>query len=151
MSDSRLAEIMREPQRAVPRCAYAFGSMSVQEAWRVDAAAHLRPGETIQAVIPAQTSYPHPVLIASFYGMWRRTSRLVIATNERILIFRRTASGVLAELLAERPRDITIGPPHALFVFYRTNVLGERLYIHRRWFKDVRAADAAIAAHDSLS
>lgn len=125
--------------------------MSVQDAWRVDAAAHLRPGETIQAVIPGQASFGHPVLIASLYGMWRRTSRLVVASDQRILIFRRTASGALAELLAERPREIAIGPPHALFVFYRTNVLGERLYIHRRWFKDVRAADAAIAGHDRRS
>ncbi|HEY1778290.1 MAG TPA: hypothetical protein VGG41_19195 [Solirubrobacteraceae bacterium] len=119
--------------------------MAIRDTWRADASTHLQPGESIQAVVPAQTSYPHPVLVASLYGIARRTARLVIATNERILIFRRTASGALGELLEERPRDIVIGPPRAVFVFYSTTALGERLYIHRRWWNDIRAADEASA------
>ncbi len=118
--------------------------MGVRETWQADASPYLRPGESIQAVIPGQTSFPHPVLIAGLYGIARRTARLVVATNERILIFRRTSSGALDEYLGERPRNTLIGPPHSRFVFYRTSALGERLYIHRRWFNDVRAADTAI-------
>ena len=83
--------------------------------------------------------------------MLRRASRLVVATDQRILIFRPNPDGRAGELLGERPRTIVIGPPHALFVFYRTNVVGERLYIHRRWFKNVRAADGAIAGQDGRS
>jgi len=138
------AAFTREQQRE-PRCCVRCRPVDIRETWRADATSHLRPGESIQAVIPGQTSFPHPVLIASVYGMVRRTARLVVATNERILIFRRTSSGALDEYLGERPRGTRIGPPHSLFVFYRTNALGERLYVHRRWFKDVRAADAAIA------
>lgn len=120
--------------------------MDPRESWRAAANPYLHAGELIQAVIPAQASFPHPVMIATVYGMLRHTARLVVATNERILIFRRTSTGALGDFVEERGRDIEIGPPRAKFVFYHTNRLGERLYIHRRWFKDVRVADSARTA-----
>ena len=120
-------------------------AMGIQETWRVDAGRYLRPDEGIEAVIPAEAIFPNPVPIATIVIALRGASRLVVATNQRILIFRRGFFGALGDLLDERPRHVAIGPPHAPFVFFRAEALGERLYIHRRWFKDVRAADAAIA------
>ena len=118
--------------------------MGARDTWRAAAGPYLRPGEEIQAVIPAEALFPNPVPVATVILMLRRASRLVIATNQRILIFRRTNMGALGAPLGERSRDIATGPPHSIFVHYRTKALGDRLYIHRRWFNDVKAADAAL-------
>jgi hypothetical protein len=37
------------------------------------------------------------------------------------------------------PRQTLIGPAHGLW--YRVDSLGERLYINKRFHKDIRAAD----------
>jgi hypothetical protein len=43
------------------------------------------------------------------------------------------------EILRELPRQTLIGPAHGLW--YRVDSLGERLYINKRFHKDIRAAD----------
>jgi hypothetical protein len=46
--------------------------------------------------------------------------------------------------LAELPHQTLIGPAHGLW--YRTNALGQRLYINYRFQKDVAAADDGASA-----
>jgi hypothetical protein len=48
------------------------------------------------------------------------------------------------QVLRELPRNIRIGPPSGLW--WRCVSLGERLYIHKRFHKDVNAADGVPAA-----
>jgi len=75
----------------------------------------------------------------------RHAMRVVVVTNERILIFRvRWRNGAIEEFLTDGPRETVIGPPHSLYMYYRTDALGERLWINRRWFKDVTAVDALL-------
>jgi hypothetical protein len=50
----------------------------------------------------------------------------------------------IKEVLRELPRSTRIGPPSGLW--YKTEVLGERMYINKRFHKDVEAADQAVAA-----
>ncbi len=50
--------------------------------------------------------------------------------------------GSIQELLAELPRRTRIGP--ASGIWHRTDVFGERLYIQRRWHREVQAADDAL-------
>jgi hypothetical protein len=45
----------------------------------------------------------------------------------------------IKEILRELPRQTLIGPAHGLW--YRVDSLGERLYINKRFHKDIRAAD----------
>ncbi len=47
----------------------------------------------------------------------------------------------MKRVLRELPRAITIGPAHGLW--YRFDSLGEKMYVNRRFFKDVEAADGA--------
>jgi hypothetical protein len=68
---------------------------------------------------------------------------VVVVTDRRILVFQagRLRAVVIKALLREVPRATQIGPPHGLW--YRTDVLGEKLFIHKRFAKDITEADAA--------
>jgi len=52
---------------------------------------------------------------------------------------RHATAAVVNEVLAELPRSTTIGEPHGLW--WKCETLGEKLYINKRFHKDVRAAD----------
>ncbi len=98
-------------------------------------------------MFPAVASFPEPLLIGISVAGLRRAMRLVVVTDQRIVIFRVSWwNGAITDLLVERPRDTVIGPPHSLWMWYRTTVLGECLWIARRWFTDVKAADVELRA-----
>jgi hypothetical protein len=117
--------------------------MAIREKIRTNAAPVLEPGETIQAVIPAQTQSQWFALISYWIIILSNAYRVIVVTDRRILVcrsgrFRMTpVNGVLRQL----PRSTPIGPASGLW--YRTDHLGERLYISKRFFKDVVAADAS--------
>ncbi|MGK2957413.1 MAG: hypothetical protein ACSLFB_03225 [Acidimicrobiales bacterium] len=46
----------------------------------------------------------------------------------------------IKEVMTELPRNTNIGPASGLW--YRCSTLGERLYIHKRFHKDVVLADS---------
>ena len=48
-------------------------------------------------------------------------------------------SGTPKRLLRELPRATRIGPASGLW--YRTEALGERIYVHKRFHKDIEIAD----------
>ena len=69
---------------------------------------------------------------------------VVVVTDERILVCRsgRVRMSPVKGVIRELPRDTPIGPPSGLW--WRCETLGERLYIHKRFHKDVTAADAVL-------
>ena len=116
-------------------------------ALRDSAAAYLRPGETVQAVLGAQTASPLLAAVSGvflFLGLNRY--RIVAVTPQRVLILdagrasMKTARGVVAEL----PRSTRLGPPSGLWQMIPA--AGENLRVHRRFFKDIETADATFAA-----
>jgi hypothetical protein len=102
----------------------------------------LRSGEHIQEVFPAQKTSPFWSLLTWLVVVIANGYRVVLVTNQRIIVcrggrwLRSTITGVDREL----PRETAIGPPKGVG-WYRTKVLGGPLWIHRQFFKDVRAAD----------
>lgn len=72
--------------------------------------------------------------------------RIIVATDRRIVVVRagRFSMTTAQEVLRELPRHTQIGPPAGLW--YRTDALGEKLYVNRRFFKDVEAADGLAGA-----
>jgi hypothetical protein len=109
---------------------------SLREKIRRNAARLLNPGEEIQAVIPAQLNRGGQHDLGG-------GKLVLIATDRRILLctsgpFRITP---VRKLLGELPRATTIGPAHG--IWYRCDTLGMPAWIHRRFFKDISAADAA--------
>jgi len=121
--------------------------MALRDSMRDSAAPYLRPGETVQAVLGAQTASQ---LLAAVTGVFLflglNRYRIVAVTPQRILILdagrasMKTARGVVAEL----PRSTRLGPPSGLW--HVIPAAGENLRVHRRFFKDIETADNTFAA-----
>jgi hypothetical protein len=120
--------------------------VALRDSMRDSAAQYLRPGEPIQAVIGAQTASQWLAALTGFFvflGLNRY--RILAVTPNRILVLdagktsMKTARGVVTEL----PRSTRLGPGQGLW--HRIPVGNENLRVHRRFFKDLEAADTAVA------
>lgn len=114
-----------------------------------DAAEYLRAGEVVQAAIFAQNKGSGA--FALFGGAAPLTMKhyWIVATNERIIVFDAGVRGIKG-MDHEVPRETRIGPPNGkgsvTRTLYRTEALGEKLYIPRAYWSEVKAADASLAA-----
>jgi hypothetical protein len=120
--------------------------VALRDKLRANAAHVLQPGENIQSVFCAQTTSQYFALISYWIILFSNAYRVVVVTDRRILV---CSSGRLRmtpvnEVLRELPRNTRIGPPSGLW--WRCETLGERLYINKRFHKDVNAADGVPAS-----
>ncbi|MGP4028043.1 hypothetical protein [Actinomadura sp. 3N407] len=120
--------------------------MAIRDKMRANAAHVLREGENVQAVFGAQTTSQYFALLSYWIIIFTNAYRVVVVTDQRILVCRsgRMRMTPVNEVLRELPRDTRIGPPSGLW--WRCETLGERLYVHKRFHKDVNAADGVTAA-----
>jgi hypothetical protein len=118
--------------------------MAIRDQMASNAAPFLQPGESIQAVMSAQTTSQYFALISYWIIIFSNAYRVVVVTDRRILVCRsgRFRLTPVKEVLREVPRQTVIGPAKGLW--YRTDALGEKLYIGKRFHKDIALADAAI-------
>ena len=116
--------------------------MGVREKITKNAQPLLQPGESIQAVFAAQSTSQWFALISLWIIVLKNSYRSVVVTDRRILVCQagRLTLGAVKGVKAELPRSTHIGPASGLW--YTTTALGEKLYIHKRFHKDVAAADA---------
>jgi hypothetical protein len=119
--------------------------MAIREKLRLNAYHLLQPGETVQEIFCGQTASPYWSIVSYWIVFFKNAARVVVVTDRRILVCRagRTRATAVDTVVAEFPRHTRIGPPQG--VWYKCEKLGERLYIHRRFHKDVAAADRALA------
>jgi hypothetical protein len=120
--------------------------MSLRDSMRESAAAYLQPGEPIQAVLGAQTASP---LLAGLTGVFVFLSlnryRIIAVTPARIVVLdagkmsMKKARGIVTEL----PRSTRLGPGTG--VWHQIPAGTEKLRVHRRFYKDLEAADSALA------
>lgn len=107
---------------------------------------HLEPGEQIQQVFLGQTG-PSPWLSVLTYLLifWVKF-RIVAVTDRRIVVLasKKMIMTPTGEIVASLPRTTRLGPVAGLWA--RVEATGERMYVHKRFHKDVDAADAAIGA-----
>jgi hypothetical protein len=122
--------------------------VALRDSMRESAAPYLQPGEEVQAVLGAQTASAYlAALTGVFVFLGLNHYRILVATPQRILVLdagkvsMKKAKGVVAEL----PRSTRLGPPSGA-AWHVVNAGQEKLRIHRRFFKDVEAADSAAAA-----
>lgn len=120
--------------------------MALRDSMRDSAAPYLQPGESVQAVIGAQTASQWVAGLAGiFVFLGLNHYRILIATPARILVLdagktsMKKARGVVTEL----PRSTKLGPGTGLW--HRIPAGTENLRVHRRFFKDIDAADSAYA------
>jgi hypothetical protein len=118
--------------------------MAIRDQVRANAAHLLQPAETVQAVFCAQTTSQYYALLSTLIIVLSDAYRVVVVTDERILVCRsgRFRMSPVKDVIRELPRTTRIGPPRGLW--WRCETLGERLYIHKRFHKDVTAADAVV-------
>jgi hypothetical protein len=121
--------------------------VALRDSMRDSAAAYLRPGEPIQAVIGAQTASQWLAALTGFFVfLGLNHYRILAVTPYRIVVLdagktsMKKARGVVTEL----PRSTRLGPGTGLW--HRIPVGHENLRVHRRFFKDIETADTAVAA-----
>jgi hypothetical protein len=122
-------------------------SVALRDTMRSSAAQYLQPGETIQAVIGAQTASQWlAALTGIFVFLGFNHYRILAVTPNRIVVLdagkvsMSKARGVVTEL----PRATRLGPGAGLW--HQIPAGQETLRVHRRFFKDLEAADNSITA-----
>lgn len=120
--------------------------MALRDSMRASAQPFLAPGETITQVIGAQTASQWVAALGGllvFLGLNRY--RILAVTPQRILVLdagpmsmKKAKAGV-----TELPRATRLGPGTG--IWHVLPVGTEKLRIHRRFFKDMEAADAVLA------
>jgi hypothetical protein len=117
--------------------------MALRDKLRANASHLLENGETIQQVFCAQTTSQWFALLSYWIIIFKNAYRVVVVTDRRIMVCRsgRMTTTKVGEVLHELPRSTMIGPASGLW--WKCESLGDRLYVHKRFHKDVDAADAA--------
>jgi hypothetical protein len=119
--------------------------VALRDSMRDSAAQYLPPGEPVQAVIGAQTASAWLAALTGalvFLGLNRY--RIIVVTSARIVVLdagktsMKKARGVVTEL----PRSTRLGPGSG--VWHQIPAGSETLRVHRRFFKDLQTADAAL-------
>lgn len=109
---------------------------------------HLEPGESLQAVFPAQGGLNPWLIVLTGYliFMWLAKYVIVAVTDRRILVFKASplATTKPKELLGTFPRETRFGAVSG--IFGKIELGGTRYYVHRRFHKEVESADAASTA-----
>lgn len=106
----------------------------------------LEPGEQVQEVALSQTG-PSPYLaIVTYLIFFAVKRRIIVATDRAVVVVRAGAfTGTSAkEVLARLPRGTRIGPLSGLWA--KTEVNGERQWIHKRFHGDIARADSVAVA-----
>ena len=121
--------------------------MALRDTMRDSAAQYLQPGEQIQAVIGAQTASQWlAALTGIFVFLGLNHYRILAVTNARIVVLdagktsMKKARGVVTVL----PRSTRLGPGTGLW--HQIPAGSETLRVHRRFFKDIEAADGVHSA-----
>ena len=123
--------------------------MALRDSMAQSSAPFLQPGETIQVVFGAQTASQYVAALAGFlFFLSLNRYRIFAVTPQRIVVLdagkfsMSKARGVVTEL----PRATRLGPPSGA-LWHVIPVGDEKLRVHRRFFKDIEAADAGAAGY----
>lgn len=119
--------------------------MALRDKIAAKAAPHLRPGEVVQATFIAARANPMWAIL-SWIILMVKGYLAVVVTDQRILVFRTSglAMSSLKGLHAELPRTTRFDEPGGA-VNAKLTLNGESVWVHRRFWDDVRAANAALA------
>jgi len=120
--------------------------MAIRDKLRANAQKHLKEGETIQHVMAAQTTSAWMALLSYWIIIIKNSYRVIVVTDRRIFVAMsgRFTTTPVNDIVHEAPRSTKIGSPSGLW--HKCETLGPTLYIHKRYFKDIQAADAGAAA-----
>lgn len=115
--------------------------MKIRDKIIANAQPFLEPGEQVQAAFAAQTFSQYWALLSYFIVLFKNAYRSVVVTDRRIVVLNtgKWSTTKAKEIRMVLPRNTTIGPAGGLW--YVTDALGEKLYVHKRFHKDIEVAD----------
>lgn len=117
-------------------------AVMIRDKIRENSQKFLEPGEQIEEVFAAQTLSGWWSLLTWVIMLFMSPFRAVVVTDRRILVLKsgKFQAGSPKEVIRSLPRTTKIGPPSGLW--WKCESLGEKLFVHRRFHKDVESADA---------
>jgi hypothetical protein len=121
--------------------------MALRDTMRDSVTPYLKPGEQVQAVIGAQTASQWlAALTGIFVFLGFNHYRILAVTPTRILVLDagKISMKMARGLVMELPRSTRLGPGTG--VWLKIPAGQETLRVHRRFFKDVEAADSMVSA-----
>jgi hypothetical protein len=140
------ADKWARPHVVAPFLIQGGNVMALRDSMRESAMPFLAPGEQVQAVIGAQTASQYlAALTGVFVFLSLNRYRILAVTPDRIVVLdagkisMKKARGVVMEL----PRSTRLGPGKG--VWHQIPAGEEKLRVPRRFYKDIDAADAALA------
>jgi hypothetical protein len=117
--------------------------MALRDKMRQSSAQFLSPNESIEQVFGAQTASQYlAALTGIFVFLGLNRYRIFAVTTDRILVLDagKVSMSTARSVVTELPRSARLGPPTGLW--YVIPAGSENLRVHRRFFKDIEAADA---------
>ena len=121
--------------------------MSIRDLFRREAQRFLLPDEEIQAVLSGITIPHWRIYIFSTLALPPDSHRAVVFTNRRVLLCRqglRNLHTTLEEIIENVARENRrIGPPRGVLSM-KLDLFSTPIFVSRRFFKDIVAADAAL-------
>jgi hypothetical protein len=120
--------------------------MDIRTKLRKNVEPKLEPGETLQQVFLAQSGpNPYWMFLTYFVFFWIKYWVFAV-TDRRILVFRAGffAPSKVQDVAVTLPRETKFGSVSGLWA--RVEIGGTNYWVHKRFQKDVRAADAASPA-----
>ncbi|MFN0025698.1 MAG: hypothetical protein ACKV2O_00740 [Acidimicrobiales bacterium] len=120
--------------------------MALRDKIRDKAAAHLEPGEQIEAVFAGQTHSQYLIVFGAIIFLLLNKYRCVVVTDRRVAVFDAGKLGMSnpRQLIASLPRNTPLGAPSGLWHVVELN--GESLRVHKRFHKDITSVQPALAA-----
>lgn len=118
--------------------------MALRDKIAAKAAPQLEPGEQIQQVFAGQTASQWLALAGWIFFLLSNKYRAYVVTDQRIAVFDtgKWGMGNPKTLLGSLPRGTRLGPPSGLW--HVVQLGDEKIRIHKRFHKDLAAADAAV-------
>lgn len=138
-------EPVRRGNHAVPAGCPSLPAMAIMIRDKIaqNSQKFLRPGEPIVAVMVGQRISGWWGALTYLWIFWNRFEAVVV-TPQRIVVLDcgKWTTGTPRSVLRELPRTTRIGPPSGLW--WKCTTLGDKMYIHRRFHKDVALADGML-------
>jgi hypothetical protein len=119
--------------------------MAIRDKLAERATPFLEPGEQIQSVFLAQSgASPYWSILSTWIVIISAGYATVVVTDRAIVVLRngRLTGSVAKSLIARLPRQPMDNPSG---LWGQVNLGGTRYWVHKRFHKDVEAANAAIA------
>jgi hypothetical protein len=116
--------------------------MAMRDKLREAVSPYLQSDESVEEIFGAQTTSQYFALISIWIIVATKAYRVIAVTDRRILVCQASRWRItkIEGVIAEFPRQTLLGPPKGLW--YPCRTLGQRMYVHKRFHKDIVAADS---------